>query len=78
MFSFFVVMFDLKKGRKMRAENFKKRVGKKEFSSCLYKTAIYERINIHRYSELAQLFKDETSIIYVFTCDETKVICTYK
>lgn len=49
---------------------------KKEFSSCLY-TAIYERINI-RYSELAQLLKDETSIIYVFTCDETKVICTYK
>lgn len=33
VFFFFVVIFDLKKGRKMRAENLKKRVGKKNFQA---------------------------------------------
>lgn len=61
----------------MRAKNLKKRVGKKYFQAvCIRQRYMKEYSQV--YTELAQLLKDETSIIYVFTCDETKVIWTYK
>lgn len=61
----------------MRAENLKKRVGKKNLQAVCIRQR-YMKEYLYRYSELAQVLKDKTSIIYVFTCDETKVICTYK